>query len=73
MNAPFKYDEKSLLGGWGIDVLLGHVPIGTIRNDPLTGGYQYFRGPENILTPSSRDKDLGNLKKKIEASGNQGP
>jgi hypothetical protein len=68
MNLPLSFEEKSLLGGWHIDVLFGKFVIGTIREIPSIPGYGHFHGPHNILTPRLEDRNLENLKKRIEAS-----
>jgi len=62
------YQEKSLLGGWEIEVRKGIVPIGNIRKNPSNGNFQYFSGPSNQLNWSFEEADLDILKQRIESS-----
>lgn len=62
----YKYEEKSLLGGWQIEVKKGIRCIGNIRKNPVSGAFQYYEGPDNILNYSFEENDLEVLKKKIE-------
>jgi hypothetical protein len=65
----FEFREKSLLGGWTIEVWKGPLAhIGNIRRNPALDGYSYFPGPRNELNPSHTDTDLDALKGKILAS-----
>ena len=64
----YKYEEKSLLGGWQIEVRKNLIHVGNIRRNPSTGGYQFFKGPYNQLNPSFEEQDLEDLKQIIESS-----
>jgi len=63
----YTYEEKSLLGGWQIEVRRGSEHIGNIRRNPLNDAYQFFKGPYNELTPSFEEQDLDSLKQRIES------
>ncbi len=63
---PYKYEEKSLLGGWKIEVKKGAIHIGNIRKNPTSGAFQYYKGPNNVLNYSFEEDDLEVLKKRIE-------
>jgi hypothetical protein len=62
----YKYEEKSLLGGWEIEVRKGINHLGNIRKNPSSGKFQYYEGPNNTLNYSFEDHDLNVLKKRIE-------
>ena len=62
----YKYKEKSLLGGWKIEVRKGVRHLGNIRKNPSNSAFQYYPGPDNILNYSFEETDLEILKKKIE-------
>jgi len=62
----FKYQEKDLLGGWLIEVRKGIIHIGNIRKGRLSGKFQYYPGPNNILTVAFEEDDLDVLKQRIE-------
>lgn len=59
----YKYEEKSLLGGWIIEVKNGIQHIGNIRKNPNSGAFQYYEGPNNTLNYSFENLDLNALKK----------
>ena len=66
MTLQFK--ELSTLGaGWSLEVRRSLVLIGHVRRNPSTGGYQYFHGPDNELTPSREEADLESLKAWVQA------
>jgi hypothetical protein len=69
MHGKFHYKEKSLLGGWQIEVRNGIVPIGNIRKNPISGAFQYYKGLHNQLNYSFEEKDLDVLKRRIETDG----
>ncbi len=60
------YKEQDLLGGWSIAVFVSGVPVGHIRRHGQDGSFVYFPGISNQLNGSLQDKDLSNLKAKIE-------
>ena len=66
MRGKFSYEEKSLLGGWQIEVRNGIIHIGNIRKNPSNGAFQYYEGPHNQLNYRFEEKELDVLKKKIE-------
>lgn len=63
----YKYEDKSLLGGWRIKVKKGPATVGNIRKNPSSGGYQFFKGPANELSPSFEEQSIDALKLRIEA------
>ena len=62
----YKYEEKSLLGGWRIEVRKGIKHLGNIGKNPSSGAFQYYEGPNNTLNYSFENPDLDALKKRIE-------
>ena len=62
----FKYQEKDLLGGWLIEVRKGIIHIGNIRKNPSNGKFQYYPGPNNMLTVTFEEDGLDVLKRRIE-------
>ncbi|MEW5710637.1 MAG: hypothetical protein AB1830_17315 [Pseudomonadota bacterium] len=63
-----EFTEKSTLGGgWSLEVRQGHALLGHVRKTD-SGVYQYFRGPNNVLTPSLENTDLQALKAKISST-----
>jgi len=64
-----QFKERSTLGAaWSLEVRRSLVLIGHVRRNPSTGGYQYFHGPDNVLTPSREDADLESLKGWVETA-----
>ena len=61
------FKERDLLGGWIIEVRRGPSHIGNIRRGG-TGGFVYFVGPHNQLTPEFSDADLEALKRRVANS-----
>jgi len=60
------YKEKDLLGGYSIEVLVGNVPVGSIRRHGASPNFSYFEGAANQLTPSLSDLPLDVLKRQLE-------
>ena len=63
-----EFIEKSTLGsGWSLEVKRGPVLLGHVQKTD-SGVYQYYRGPNNVLTPSHESTDLEALKAKISST-----
>ncbi len=62
----YKYEEKSLIGDWRIEVRKGSIHIGNIRKHPISGVFRYYEGPNNFLNYSFEESDLETLKRRIE-------
>lgn len=63
----YQYEDKSLLGGWRIEVKKGPATVGNIRKNPSSCGYQFFKGSTNELSASFEEQSIDALKLRIEA------
>ena len=61
----YRYEERSLLGGWRIEVKKGPVTVGNIHKNLSSGGYQFFKGSRNELSPSFEEQSIDALKVRI--------
>lgn len=67
MGLEFKKNE-TLGGGWSLEVRRAGFLVGHIRKRPDTSAYCYFRGSDNILSPSYENADLEVLKRQVSSN-----
>jgi len=68
MTDQFVYEKMAEDGGWRVRMMRNGEQAGTIIKNSNSVSYEYFRGAHNYLSSSDQDKNLDNLKKKIEKS-----
>ncbi|AGZ34645.1 MAG: hypothetical protein ACOKSU_27655 [Pseudomonas sp.] len=60
------YKEKSVLGGYSIEVYVNKIQVGSIRRHGSGDTYSFYKGVHNQLTPSLTNLPLPALKAKLE-------
>jgi hypothetical protein len=62
----YEYVKRPPGTPWLIEVRKGPSHKGNIRKSPVTGRYQFFRGPVNVIRCSLEESDLDELIRKID-------
>jgi hypothetical protein len=62
----YQYVERPPTGGWVMEVRKGGSLKGNIRKNRVTGRYQFFRGPLNVIRPMLEESDMASLIERIE-------
>jgi hypothetical protein len=67
MNSYWYREYKTSAGDWALEVRRGVLPIGNIRKNESTGKYEFFKGPDTVVSPLFDGVDLNTLRQKIKA------
>jgi len=64
--SKYIYAEREPWGGWIMEVRKGGAHKGSIRKNPVTRRYQFYRGSRNATRPFLEASDVEALKEKVE-------
>jgi hypothetical protein len=64
--SKYEYVEKGSGRGWMMEVRKGASHKGNVRKNPITGRFQFFKGPRNAIRTTLEEPDLATLVAGIE-------